>query len=203
MKRRGQSAEPLRVFFRGTALDVRQVARIRGIVESGPDRTRQDLAREVCRAFRWRRPNGTWAIRSARDLLVRLEKAGVLRLPAPRRAQGRPRREAVQTAAAALGAASAPTTAELSAQQGAGSLLVVRPIRADEVLDWRAHMERFHYLGDVALVGESLRYGAHLDGERVALLSWGAASLRIGPRDRYVGWDDAAKEAKLSLVVNP
>ena len=81
-------------------------------------------------------------------------------------------------------------------------MLVVRPIRAEEVLGWRAHMERFHYLGDAALVGESLRYVAHLDGEVVALLSWGAASLRNGPRDRYVGWDEATKKAKLDLVVN-
>jgi predicted transposase YbfD/YdcC len=63
-------------------------------------------------------------------------------------------------------------------------------------------MERFHYLGDGALVGESLRYVAYLDGELVALLSWGAASLRNGPRDRYVGWDEATKKAKLHLVVN-
>jgi hypothetical protein len=81
-------------------------------------------------------------------------------------------------------------------------MLGVRPIRADEVLGWRAHMERFHYLGDVALVGESLRYVAHVDGEWVALLGWGAASLRNGPRDRYVGWDEATKKAKLALVVN-
>jgi predicted transposase YbfD/YdcC len=63
-------------------------------------------------------------------------------------------------------------------------------------------MERFHYLGDVALVGESLRYVAELDGELVALLSWGAASLRNGPRDRHVGWQDEARMANLPLVVN-
>lgn len=79
---------------------------------------------------------------------------------------------------------------------------MVRPVRADEVLVWRAHMERFHYLGDVPLVGESLRYMAHLDGELVALLGWGAASLRNGPRDHYVGWDEATKKVKLALVVN-
>jgi len=202
VKRQSQSAEPQRVVFRGSALDARQVGRIRSIVESRPGRTRQDLAREVCRVFRWRRPNGTWAVRSARDLLVRLEKAGVVRLPAPRRAQGRPSREAVERAAAALGSARTPTAAAPSAKQGANSLLVVRPIRADEVLGWRAHMERFHYLGDAALVGESLRYVAHLDGELAALLSWGAAALRNGPRDRYVGWDEATKRAKLDRVVN-
>ena len=184
MKRRRQNEEPLRVVFRGEALDGRQLTRIRAIVESNPDGTRQALAREVRRAFRWHRPNGLLAVRSARDLLVRLEEAGVLVLPAPRRAQGRPSREAVEMAAAALGTARAPTAAEPPARQGASSTLVVRPVRADEVLVWRAHMERFHYLGDAALVGESLRYMAHLDGELVALLGWGAASLRNGPRDR-------------------
>lgn len=152
--------------------------------------------------FRWRRPNGALAIRGARQLLIRLDKAGVIRLPAPRRAQGRPRREVVERAAALLSPTGAPALAEPSAPRGSGSTLLVRPIRAGELLGWRAHMERFHYLGDAALVGESLRYLAQLDGELVALLSWGAASLRNGPRDGYVGWNEATRKAKLDRVVN-
>jgi hypothetical protein len=81
-------------------------------------------------------------------------------------------------------------------------MLVVRPIRVGELAGWRAHMEQFHYLGDAALIGESLRYVAELDGETVALLSWGAATLRNGPRDHAVGWDDSTRRAKLDLVVN-
>ncbi len=125
-----------------------------------------------------------------------------MHLPSLRRAQGRPNRDEIEKAAAALYPAGVPTVAELSAQQGSGSTLVVRPVRADEVMGWRAHIERFHYLGDVALVGESLRYVAHLDGELVALLGWGASSLRNGARDRYVGWDEATKKVNLALVVN-
>jgi len=63
-------------------------------------------------------------------------------------------------------------------------------------------MEQFHYLGDAPLVGESLRYLALLDGEMVALLSWGAAVLHNRPRDRYVGWDAERRTAHLHLVVN-
>lgn len=105
-------------------------------------------------------------------------------------------------AAALLSPAGAPGGAESSAPRGSGSTLLVRPIRAGELLGWRAHMERFHYLGDAALVGESLRYLAQLDGELVALLSWGAASLRNAPRDGYVGWDEATRKANLGRVVN-
>jgi len=105
-------------------------------------------------------------------------------------------------AAALLEAEGPDGAAEQPTGQGTGTTLLVRPIRAEELLGWRAHMERFHYLGDAALVGESLRYVAELEGERVALLSWGAASLRNGPRERYLGWDDATREARLGLVVN-
>ena len=105
-------------------------------------------------------------------------------------------------AAALLSPAGAPTIAVPSAPRSSGSTLLVRPLRAGELLGWRAHMERFHYLGDAALVGESLRYLAQLDGELVALLSWGSASLHNGPRDGYAGWDEATRKAKLDGVVN-
>lgn len=191
-----------RVTFRGSPLDARQITRIQALVNGGRSRTRQYLAREVCHLFGWRRLNGTWAIRSARHVLIRLEKAGVIRLPLPRRAQGRPKREVVETAAALLSPAGTSAAAQPFTRQGIRSPLLVRPIRPEELLGWRAHMERFHYLGDAVLVGESLRYVAHLDGEMVALLSWGAASLRNRARDRFVGWNEATKKVGLNLVVN-
>jgi predicted transposase YbfD/YdcC len=133
-------------------------------------------------------------------LLIRLDQVGVIRLPAPRRAQGRPRREAVEAAAALL--QPSPEAVAEPLARDARATLRVRLVRAEEIAAWRAHMERFHYLGDAALVGESLRYVAELDGEMVALLSWGAASLHNGPRDRYVGWERDNRTANLQLVVN-
>lgn len=202
MKRAHRGNDALRVVFRGTVLGARQLARIRELVRSGRGETRQGLARQVCRAFGWRRSNGAWAVRSTRQLLIRLEELGVIRLPAPRRAQGRPRDEEVKRAAVLLSATGAPAEAKQSACPSPGATLKVRPIRAEELLTWRAHMERFHYLGDAALVGESLRYVAELDGELVALLSWGAASLRNAPRDHYVGWEEDGRAANLHLCVN-
>jgi hypothetical protein len=200
---RRRQAEPLaQVSFRGIALEARHLAKIREVIAARPGRTRQDLAREVCRAFGWRRPSGAWAVRGARQLLVRLEKIELIRLPPPRRAQGRPRRQAVQTMAEGLASHREESSAGPPAPEAAGSTLVVRPTRAEELLAWRAHIERFHYLGDAALVGESLRYVAEVDGQWVALLSWGAAALRNGPRDRYLEWDEQAKKARLNLIVN-
>jgi len=63
-------------------------------------------------------------------------------------------------------------------------------------------MQRFHYLGDCTLVGESLRYATLVDGELVALLSFSAATLHNHPRDNYIGWDAVAKAKNRSSVVN-
>jgi hypothetical protein len=183
--------------FRGTVLGPTELAQIRRLVVSRQQQTRQEIAGAACRLFGWRCDSGAWAVRASRDLLVRLERAGLIRLPAARRPQGRPRREALELATRML----APLS-EAAWEPPARATLLVRPICADELLGWRAYMERYHYLGDAAVVGESLRYAAFLDGELVALLGWGSASLHNGPRDRYLGWDAAAQRANLQLVVN-
>ena len=205
--------------FRGTALGAAQFVQIQHIIDSsstqgraaepgggrsGPHRTRQEIARETCRLFKWRSANGVLAVRAARELLVRLERGGVVRLPAPRRRQGRPSQERVEAATRLIHEPSSGAW-----QAPVGATLIVRPVcsgssggRADEQLWWRAHMERFHYLGDAAVVGESIRYAAFLAGELVALLGFGAASLHNRPRDRQLGWDEATKKRNLHLVVN-
>ena len=208
MPRRRPTPSRKPITFRGTALTERQLRRIQGIVRERSSQTRQAIAREVCRTFSWRRPNGIYAIRSVRQLLVRLEQAGHVRLPPPRRGQGR------RLQPADLGAVAADRAPEKSVVRQRESRrlvtpsppgrhpLTVRPIQSQELPAWRAQMERLHYLGDGALVGETMRYVALLDEEPVALLSWGSASLHNGPRDDYVGWDEACRQANLHLVVN-
>ena len=186
--------------FRGSVLESADFAKLQRLIDSRPGQSRQEIARQACRMFRWRRANGVWATRAARQVLVRLDAAGLIGLPPARRPQGRPHRHALEMAARLGGPAAAAT--ETASQVRAGATLLVRPISAEEQHGWRAHMQRFHYLGDAPVVGESLRYAAYLDGELVALLSWGAAALHNGPRDRYLGWDAATKRTQLHLVVN-
>jgi len=195
MKRRPRDERP--VVFRGTVVGPSELRQIRRVIASRPRQTRQDIARATCRLFGWRCDSGAWAVRASRELLVRLEQEGRIRLPAARRPQGRPRREALQLATRLL-----EPLRDGPWESRPGAALLVRPIGADELLGWRAYMERYHYLGDAAVVGETLRYAAFLDGELVALLGWGSASLHNGPRDRYLGWDTAAQRAHRHLVVN-
>ncbi len=181
--------------FRGVALGPRELRRIRSFIARQPRATRDELARGVCRLFGWQRPNGAPPVRACTALLARLERMDVLRLPAVRRRCSQRRSRASEL------------TAELVFEPEVvlldpSATLVVRPIVEAERLGWQAYMQRFHYLGDCRLVGESLRYVAILGDELVALVGWASAALSSAPRDRYLGWDQAAKARGLYQVVN-
>jgi predicted transposase YbfD/YdcC len=193
-----QAGQP-EVVFCGKILQDKDFARIQKLIDSQSRATRQQIARETCRLFGWRRPNGVPPVRACRNLLVRLERMGVVRLPAPRRvrAEAKPGLPALD-GAFLLG----PTPGWVGGSQSAGARLVLRPIVEEERAGFRAYMRRYHYLGDSALVGESLRYVAWLDGEVVALQSWAGATLHNAARDRTIGWDRAARRERLHLVVN-
>lgn len=186
------------IVFCGDELKDKDFKRIQKLIDSEFRPSRQQIARKTCRLFCWRRPNGTPPVRACRELLVRLERMGILCLP--------PRKRVTQGRSPALPSLDGDfllgPTPGWPGTVADNTPLELRPIVAEERIGFRAYMERYHYLGDSPLVGESLRYGAWLDGELVALLGWAGATLHNGPRDRHIGWDEACRRERLHLVVN-
>ncbi len=80
--------------------------------------------------------------------------------------------------------------------------LLVRLVRADEVVRWDELMAAHHYLGMRRLVGESLRYVAEEGGEWRALVGWGSAAFKCAPRDRWIGWTREQQWRRLRFVAN-
>jgi len=185
--------------FRGKELKAKDFRRIQRLIDRKLMPTRQEIARETCRLFGWRRPNGASPVRACRGLLERLEGLGIIRLPLPLRRTGRGTSRSLPL-----------LEDDLLLGEPAGwpgyvadhAPLELRLIVDGELGAFRAYMRRYHYLGDSPLVGESLRYGAWLDEELVALLGWAGATLHNGPRDRYIGWDKVCHRERLHLVVN-
>jgi len=186
---------PRTVFYRGRRLGSREFARIQRVIAARPGLTREALAREVARRFRWTRPTGEFAVTSCLLLLRRLARRGFIRLPAPlgRGPAAAPRR---------------PASAPEPPGWGSGAVvdgtapLVVRPITPAEASAWRGAMARYHDRGCPAFAGESVRYAAFLGTTPVALLLWGAAALHNPPRERWLGWDTATRQRRLPWVVN-
>jgi hypothetical protein len=59
-----------------------------------------------------------------------------------------------------------------------------------------------HYLEDVTLVGEQLRYVATYKGRWLALATWSAAAFHLKDRDEFIGWDAHQCRRRRPLLAN-
>jgi uncharacterized protein DUF4338/DDE family transposase len=57
-----------------------------------------------------------------------------------------------------------------------------------------------HYLGNANLVGEQLRYVVTFQGQWLALLGWSAASFHLKEREKWLGWSNLQRRARLHLL---
>jgi len=66
--------------------------------------------------------------------------------------------------------------------------LDVRPAEPEEMELVRELLDKEHYLGAGRDVGRTLVQVVHHRGQRVALLTWGPAAMRLIERDDWISW---------------
>lgn len=193
--------ERVLVRYRNRAIRAADIAFIKSVMASSPAMGRTRISRELCSAWDWRQPNGAFKEYACRDLLLRLEEWGFLRLPPRLKKRSYGNKRSLRHLD--LG----PEPSMMAS--GDLSRLVVRPVRdREERLLWRSLVDRYHYLGDRVICGEHLLYVACLpamgfDGENiVACLGWGAAALRNPKRDAWLGWNFDQARTRLHCIVN-
>lgn len=168
---------------------------IRRITDDPHQPTRTDIARAVCAALDWYQSDGQPKVMSCRVALQRMEAHGVIWLPLPTREKVAPRR---------------PNFTERSEPRPpiSGTLADLGPVSLDLVRDpaegglWTELVARHHYRGAIVLPGAQLRYLARAGEDVVAAFGLGAAAWRVAPRDRFIGWTSAEREAHLPQVVD-
>lgn len=183
--------------LQGRPVPAEEVRLIQRLISTHPTWHRTRLSRHLCEFWNWRAPSGRPKDMACRSLLLKLEARGLLTLPA----RQRPPVNAFRNRA--IGAMPHATTPV------PGPLPALTPLRVEPVDDpgtaalVRCLLARYHYRGYPGQVGESLRYlVAARDGRPLACLLFGAPAWRLAARDAYVGWDAAARRAKLPWVAN-
>jgi hypothetical protein len=173
-----------------------ELDQIRQIIAQRPQASRAELSRRVCQRLGWHKPDGGLKAMSCRVAMLRMEDDGLLTLPPPRNGNGHRRPYRRRTPATDPGPPLAAAVHELGPID-----LQLLAHRADSHL-WNEYIARYHYLGYRPLPGAQLRYIARARGQVVALLGFGAAAWRVGPRDRWIGWNDEQRKHHLHLIVN-
>ena len=183
--------------YRRRSVSMQDIATIRRIIESHPDKSRRFISQEVCRIWNWRQPNGVLKDMVCRSLLLLLESKGYIKLPARKFTPHNPLAKRKKP--------SKPVVDQTPIECAIGELL---PINLEQVRRtafeklFNGLISEYHYLDYTQPIGEHLKYIAFAGERPIACLAWGSSPWYIGARDRFIGWSKEERENNLHLIAN-
>jgi hypothetical protein len=184
--------------MQGRLVSGADIGLIRGLMDEHPDWCRSRLSVELCERWAWRNAQGRRKDMAARTLLLKLERAGHIRLPPRRGPSPNGRRNRVVPLVLPAPEPIHGTRHDLR-PLGAN---VVAP-ESEDLRLFNGLLAHYHYLGHRNTVGENLRYLVRDQQDRpVACVLFGSAAWKCADRDAFLGWDRATRERNLQGLTN-
>jgi len=177
----------------------KEIRFIQGLIDNNPSWGRSRISVEICKIWNWSDESGNLKDISCRDMLRRMDAKGQIRLPAKfggRKVKAR-RPDRIQYRLH-------DTTPVIC------NIKEIMPLRISIVQartadsdDYKSLLAQYHYLGFDMTVGENIKYMVYSrQGRLLACLLFGSSAWACDPRDRYIGWDRAARRANLICTTN-
>ena len=159
---------------------------------------RSKISRRLCEKWGWVCRDGRWAERACREVLLRLEEEGEVKLPPRRGPNYRGQRRYRMEYLAGL-RMSGGVRGRVDAYQ---EVKVERVENRSQRELWSTAMAAWHPLGCPPSVGHQLRYLVWLDGECVGAVGFGPAAWRVRVRDEWIGWTEEQRRRGLDHITN-
>lgn len=187
----------MELVIRGRKVTQEDLVLIKSLIAEQGHRGRYFLSRELCRNWHWTQPNGALKDVACRDLLLRLEDKGLVKLPARQRGAIRGMRRSVGVYPLLL-----PEIATATPESITVPLEWRLANTGPEACLYKGLVDTHHYLGYRPEIGHFLRYVAYHADVPIATLGWAAAAQKVASRDRFIAWSCAQRLKRLHLVVN-
>jgi hypothetical protein len=181
--------------YRGRVFTTEDILFIRTLIAAHPGDSRRRLSQKLCEAWQWKQPNGALRDMVCRGLLLMLDRAGQIELPAVKFVPANPlvRR-----------ARPAPVQIDTSPLEGRidqiGPLQFAQVRRSPEERLFNSLLEQYHYLRYEQPVGEHAKYLVWAQQRPIACLAWSSAPRHLGSRDRYIGWSAEARRRNIRFL---
>lgn len=186
--------ENLSLVIRGRSIGDKELEEIRALVQKYWPKGRAEISRQICHLWDWKQPNGWLKDRACRDMLLTLEKKGLISLP-KRKNPGPQGKKNVQTQGFLI-----DTSVCKGSITDYSSLTFSMVRKSSKEKLWDHLVRTHHYLGKPFIVGSYLKYIAYLDGQIVACIGWGSAAWKVNDRDQFIGWDQQTRKRNLHLI---
>jgi uncharacterized protein DUF4338 len=181
--------------YRGRVITSEDIRFIEQLIAAHPRASRRRLSQKLCEAWQWRQANGALRDMVCRGLLLMLDRAGHIALPAVKFVPHNPlvRRER-------------PASVLIDSTPIQAALHELRPVETEQVRRtdheplFNSLMEQYHYLAYEQPVGEHLKFLVWAQGRPIACLAWSSAPRHLASRDRYIGWSAEARRRNIRFL---
>ena len=181
--------------YRGRNIGNPEILFLRQFIADHEHLSRYALSRKLCELWQWKQANGALRDMVCRGLLLLLERAGEIQLPAARCRLSRNRSLCER-----------PEPIVPDNQPVHGPLHELMPLDFQQVRRtaqeslFNSLMEQYHYLRYEQPVGEHLKYLVCAKGQAIACLAWSSAVRHLASRDRFIGWSAERRKRNLHLL---
>ena len=185
----------LEIKYQGKVATTGDVEFIRKLIAKNSDDSRRGISKKLCEAWNWVQPNGALRDMVCRGFLLRLHRAGYIKLPARKFTPNNP-----------LTNRKRPRKVDLDQTPICRPLSHVHPIEIRQVRFtsfeklFNSLIAHHHYLSYVHPVGEHLKYIVFTEGRPIGCFSWSSAARHIGCRDKFIGWSADVRKKNLRLI---
>jgi hypothetical protein len=181
--------------YRGRVVTTEDILYIRELIAAHPRASRRRLSEKLCEAWEWKQANGALRDMVCRGLLLMLDRAGEIELPAVKFVPHNPFVQRMR-----------PEPMSVDATPILAPLAELRPVEIEQVRRtdherlFNSLTEQHHYLAYEQPVGEHLKFLVWAQGRPIACLAWSSAPRHLGSRDRYIGWSAEARRRNIRFL---
>jgi len=170
---------------------------IQQVIEQNPSWHRTRLSKELSATWNWRAANGQLKDMACRSLLRKLDAAGHICLPPPRRSANNHLRN--KTIPYVPHTAS-PLHADLKTIAPV-QILLAKTSTHQKLFN--CLLAQYHYLGYKGTTGQNLKYLIiDQNNTPLACMLFGSAAWKSAPRDSFIGWNIQTRKRNLQLITN-
>jgi hypothetical protein len=181
---------------RGRPFTARQLLLIKDIVKRYFPEGRTRISFRVCSALRWRQRNGAPKDMACREVLRRLDAAGLLDLP-PAKWGG-----AVWCHTTRKSSANVVTDSIMDLDFHAVEVHRICSKSDPKAALWNSLVTEHHYLHSSRLVGRHLKYLYFWGDRPIACFGWGDAAWSVACREKWIGWTQRQIAQRRHLIVS-
>ncbi len=174
------------------------IGTIQALLKKNSHWGRTRLSEELCRLWNWRTDTGQLKDMACRTLLLKLDRAGIIRLPPRKRPSNNGLRNRALT-----DIPHDTTPIHCSLQEIAPLNVLSVPQSSPELSLFKCLLAKYHYLGLQNTVGENIKYLIKDKRNRpLACLLFGSAAWKCASRDNFIGWNRQVRRENLGYLTN-